>query len=100
MNIIKRYYLFSPSILLLLFSTIALSPLSFSEENTLLDKVVITSTKEQRSKSELAESVSVLTRQEILNVSPSHPSEILNRSAGVYINNLGGEGHMTAIRQP
>jgi iron complex outermembrane receptor protein len=73
---------------------------SFAEESVLLDKVVITSTKEERSKSELAESVSVLTQQEISNVSPSHPSEILNRSAGVYINNLGGEGHMTAIRQP
>jgi outer membrane receptor protein involved in Fe transport len=73
---------------------------SYAVENTLLDTVVVTSTKETRSKSELAESISVLTQQEISNISPSHPSEILNRSAGVYINNLGGEGHMTAIRQP
>ncbi|MFT7110874.1 MAG: iron complex outermembrane receptor protein [Psychrobacter glaciei] len=73
---------------------------AFSNQSVLLDKVVVTSTKEQRYKSELAESIGVLTRQEIENVSPSHPSEILNRTAGVYINNLGGEGHMTAIRQP
>ncbi len=65
-----------------------------------LNKVVITSTGEAKPASELAESVGVLTKEDILNVSPSHPSEILNRTAGVYINNLGGEGHMTAIRQP
>jgi len=65
-----------------------------------LDKVVVTSTREEKPLSELAESVGVLTQQDIQNISPSHPSEVLNRSAGVYINNLGGEGHMTAIRQP
>ena len=65
-----------------------------------LDKVVVTSTREEKPISELAESVGVLSQQDILNISPSHPSEVLNRSAGVYINNLGGEGHMTAIRQP
>ena len=65
-----------------------------------LDKVVVTSTREEKPISEIAESVGVLNHQDILNISPSHPSEVLNRSAGVYINNLGGEGHMTAIRQP
>jgi len=65
-----------------------------------LDKVVVTSTREEKPISEIAESVGVLNQQDILNISPSHPSEVLNRSAGVYINNLGGEGHMTAIRQP
>jgi len=65
-----------------------------------LDKVVVTSTREEKPISEIAESVGVLSQQDILNISPSHPSEVLNRSAGVYINNLGGEGHMTAIRQP
>lgn len=73
----------------------------FSDEySTYLDKVVVTSTQESKPISELAESVGVLEREDIEVVSPSHPSEILNRTAGVYINNLGGEGHMTAIRQP
>lgn len=70
------------------------------EDYTQLEKVVVTSTKEAKPISELAESVGVLNREDIEAVSPSHPSEILNRTAGVYINNLGGEGHMTAIRQP
>jgi len=79
---------------------------SFTHSNELntyvtqLDKVVVTSTREEKSITDLAESIGVLTRQEIQNVAPSHPSEILNRTPGVYINNLGGEGHMTAIRQP
>ena len=67
---------------------------------TQLDKIVVTSTREEKSKTDLSESIGVLTASEIQNVSPSHPSEILNRTPGVYINNLGGEGHMTAIRQP
>ena len=29
-----------------------------------------------------------------------HPSEIVNRTPGVYVSNFGGEGHATAIRQP
>jgi len=71
-----------------------------AESSHKLEKVVVTSTKESKSISDLSESVGVLNQDEIQSVSPSHPSEILNRTAGVYINNLGGEGHMTAIRQP
>lgn len=82
----------------LLLPLLSLSALSFG--NTQLEKVVITSTQEETSIYNLAESVGVVSKQDILNISPSHPSEILNRTPGVYINNLGGEGHMTAIRQP
>jgi len=73
---------------------------AISYANTQLDKVVITSTQEETSITNLAESVGVISKDDILNISPSHPSEVLNRTSGVYINNLGGEGHMTAIRQP
>ena len=83
-----------------LFGTYSLNQAFASDYSTHLDKVVVTSTQEEKSIKELAESVGVLRREDIESVSPSHPSEILNRTAGVYINNLGGEGHMTAIRQP
>lgn len=76
----------------------AISTISIA--NTQLDKVVVTSTQEETSISNLAESVGVISKDDILNISPSHPSEVLNRTPGVYINNLGGEGHMSAIRQP
>ena len=65
-----------------------------------LETVVVTATREARTAQELPESVQVFDQETIDAVSPSHPSEILNRAAGVHVNNLGGEGHMTSIRQP
>lgn len=85
-----------PLLLLSILSSIS----ALSMANTQLEKVVVTSTQEETSIYNLAESIGVLSQHDILNISPSHPSEVLNRTAGVYINNLGGEGHMTAIRQP
>ncbi|ROS05312.1 outer membrane receptor protein involved in Fe transport [Sinobacterium caligoides] len=65
-----------------------------------METMVITSTREATSKDSLSESVGVLSEQELEFLVPSHPAEALNRIAGVHINNLGGEGHMTSIRQP
>ena len=79
---------------------LSVSLVAVGETSHKLEKIVVTSTKESKSISDLSESVGVLSHEDIKSVSPSHPSEILNRTAGVYINNLGGEGHMTAIRQP
>lgn len=65
-----------------------------------LDTIIVTATREEKSQSEVAESIDVISEDEIKFISPAHPAEVLNRSAGVHINNLGGEGHMTSIRQP
>lgn len=67
---------------------------------SVLDTVVVTSARESQEKRDLAESVSVASQQDIETVQPGHPAELTNRMAGVHVNNLGGEGHMTAIRQP
>jgi iron complex outermembrane recepter protein len=67
---------------------------------TTLDTIVVTATREEKSKSEVPESIGVTESGEIEFISPAHPAAALNRTAGVHINNLGGEGHMTAIRQP
>jgi len=64
------------------------------------EQVIVTSTGEERLKREVAASVHAITEEDIAMVSPSHPAELLNRVPGVHINNLGGEGHMSAIRQP
>lgn len=71
-----------------------------NEVNVNTDKIVVTATREEKPQGEVAESISVTESEEIRFVSPAHPAEILNRTAGVHINNLGGEGHMTSIRQP
>jgi hypothetical protein len=63
-------------------------------------EIVVTASGETTRRSETAASVSVITESTIEQVQPSHPSEIMNRVAGVWVNVTGGEGHMTAIRQP
>lgn len=62
--------------------------------------IVVTSSRQAQSLTNLAESVTVLNEQLIKDVSPGHPAELLNRVSGVHVNDLGGEGHMTVIRQP
>ncbi|WP_101757221.1 TonB-dependent receptor [Oceanicoccus sp. KOV_DT_Chl] len=87
----------------LLFTSIAIpSALAESKSANIskLETVVVTATREARRKMDIPESIQSFDRETIDAVSPSHPSEILNRAAGVHVNNLGGEGHMTSIRQP
>ena len=78
----------------------ALPALADHSARHMLETVVVTSTREAKPKREVPESIAVQDRTEIENVAPSHPSELLNRIPGVHVNNLGGEGHMTSIRQP
>jgi outer membrane receptor protein involved in Fe transport len=64
------------------------------------DEIVVTASRESARRSETAATVNVITESTIEQVRPSHPSEIMNRVSGVWVNVTGGEGHMTAIRQP
>ncbi|WP_255873754.1 TonB-dependent receptor [Microbulbifer elongatus] len=65
-----------------------------------LEQVIVTATREAKTRSELAESVGVISEEALEHIAPAHPADALNRVAGVHVNNLGGEGHMTSIRQP
>jgi outer membrane receptor protein involved in Fe transport len=65
-----------------------------------LAPVTITDTREAALKSETSASTSQISQEEIEFLQPGHPSEVLNRMPGVHVNVTGGEGHMTAIRQP
>ncbi|NTS76414.1 TonB-dependent receptor [Catenovulum sp. SM1970] len=69
-------------------------------DNNVMERIVVTTTREAKPTVELTESVGVIDEQALKEISPAHPSEALNRIAGVHINSTGGEGHMTAIRQP
>jgi len=66
------------------------------------DDVVInvTSTRESTLMSETPASIGKIDNKNLKDSKPAHPSEITNQIPGVYINITGGEGHMTAIRQP
>lgn len=82
----------------ILLLTSANLPTAAAEEQP--EMIVVTSSRQAQSLTNLAESVTVLNEQLIKDVSPGHPAELLNRVPGVHVNDLEGEGHMTAIRQP
>jgi outer membrane receptor protein involved in Fe transport len=62
--------------------------------------VVVIASRSAKDLSEVAASVGVIGGSAIRDVNPTHPSEIMGQIPGVYVNVTGGEGHMTAIRQP
>ncbi|VAW93792.1 TonB-dependent receptor; Outer membrane receptor for ferrienterochelin and colicins [hydrothermal vent metagenome] len=62
--------------------------------------ISVTSTREDKPLSEVPASVGIINKQNIKETKPAHPSEIMNQIPGVHVNVTGGEGHMTAIRQP
>lgn len=65
-----------------------------------LETVVVTGTREAEAKSETPATVNVISEQTINNQRPTHPKGVLNQVPGVWVSNLSGEGHSTAIRQP
>lgn len=93
--------MFKKSILLSTISVCTLlnSP-ALAENDIVLDAIVVTTTKEEKPVSELAEAIGIVNKEDLSFVSPAHPSDVTNRKAGVHVNDLGGEGHMTSIRQP
>ncbi|MFW2440462.1 MAG: TonB-dependent receptor [Arenicellales bacterium] len=75
--------------------------ISFAAEETLsLGEMTVTGTREEQLRAETSETTGVIARETIEEVRPAHPSELMNRIPGVHVNVTGGEGHMTAIRQP
>ena len=65
-----------------------------------LPEVVVSSSREEQLASTTPLSVGVIRGEEIRETRGHHPSELVNRTPGVYVSNFGGEGHATAIRQP
>jgi iron complex outermembrane recepter protein len=63
-------------------------------------EVVVTASREAQRLSETPATISSVSAEQLRQTRPSHPSEIMNRVPGVWINVTGGEGHMAAIRQP
>lgn len=76
------------------------SAIAEDKEIIKMDEVSVIGTREAQSINETALSIGVVKQQDIENIKPAHPSEIMQRIPGVHVNVTGGEGHMTAIRQP
>jgi iron complex outermembrane receptor protein len=71
-----------------------------SEQALLLPEVVVSASREAQRLSETAATVGVVSSTELRETKPTHPSDVMQRIPGVWVNVTGGEGHMTAIRQP
>ncbi len=65
-----------------------------------LEDVVVTAISERQDKSGVAATVGTIDRNAIEQARSVHPSDIMSRIPGVWVNTTSGEGHMTAIRQP
>lgn len=69
-------------------------------DETSLGEVSVTATREARPLSETPMSVGVIKGEALRELRPTHPKDAMNRIPGVWVSNLSGEGHSTAIRQP
>jgi outer membrane receptor protein involved in Fe transport len=65
-----------------------------------LEAVIVSATGEAERLARTPLAMGAVRREELASARPAHPSEIMNRMAGVWVNVTGGEGHTTAIRQP
>ncbi len=70
------------------------------EQALVLPDIVISTTREAESLRRTAATVGVVDGATLRESRAAHPSEVMGKIPGVWINVTGGEGHMTAIRQP
>jgi outer membrane receptor protein involved in Fe transport len=65
-----------------------------------LGDIVISVDREARRRAETPATISVLAGDAIRAAHAAHPSDLMAQVPGAWVNVTGGEGHMTAIRQP
>ncbi len=73
---------------------------ALAEEGPIEKEITVTATREAQRLSETDAAIGVISAETVDSVMPGHPAEIMERVSGVHVNVTGGEGHMTAIRQP
>jgi iron complex outermembrane recepter protein len=65
-----------------------------------LSDVVVSASREVEKRVAVPAAIGVVDGGTLRATDPNHPSEVMNRIAGVYVPITNGEGHMTSIRQP
>jgi iron complex outermembrane receptor protein len=79
---------------------LAISGAHAADEVTTLGEVTVTGTREATAVAETPATVNDVSADAIAVSRPQHPKDVLNALPGVWVSNLSGEGHSTAIRQP
>lgn len=91
---------FTPSLFALSLLAFAAGHARGGDDVTTLGEVTVTGTREAAPIAETPASVSEVRADTIATGRPQHPKDVLNALPGVWVSNLSGEGHSTAIRQP
>ncbi|PCJ68359.1 MAG: TonB-dependent receptor [Rhodobiaceae bacterium] len=71
-----------------------------AEGSIRLDELVITATGQGTPKSTHPGNITRIDKADIRLVAPDHPSELVNRAPGVFVQHGSGQEHLTAIRSP
>lgn len=69
-------------------------------QETTLGEITVTGTREGQALAETPATIGIVKGDTLRQDKPSHPSQVMGQVPGVWVNVTGGEGHMTAIRQP
>ena len=94
---------FQPRIIVTLMAVVAMAN-TWAEQLTApaatLEVIVVTASREAESRAEVSATIDVINADTIANQRPTHPKGVMNQVPGVWVSNLSGEGHSTAIRHP
>ena len=88
MNLLKFLYIF---ILLVI---------TASSHANIVDEIVVTGTKNKSQILDISGNISFVDIEEIKFINPHNPSEVLNRTPGVFVSMGSGQEHLTSIRSP
>lgn len=67
---------------------------------SLEEVLVVTAERRPQSSADVAASIATVPEEELIQVAPVHPAELLNRVPGVNIHRGNGQEHLTALRSP
>ena len=87
-----------PSILLASAAVIADEAEQAQGQNETIEEVIVQGLSSLQQRLGESGSISVIDTQTVQDVAATHPSEVLNRVPGVWINRGSGQEHLTAIR--
>ena len=83
-----------------LVSSLLFTGAAAADEPVLMDELVVTSTGEGTKRATHPSNISKIYSDDIELLAPDHPSTVVNRAPGVFVQHGSGQEHLTAIRSP
>ena len=82
------------------FSVFVLLLLSIESGGSVLEEIVVTATQFNQQTGSLATNIATIDDNQLERVNHTHPNEVFQRIAGVWISRGNGQESLTAIRSP